>query len=195
MDDIGKLVRYGGQGIRALCVITWNEDGIRPWMSAVRPTVRRVFFAMNRDRLLPAIFSKVNERTGTPIRTTVTTGVGIAVISTFVPLSELAELVNIGTLFTLILVAIGVLVLRRKRPDLERPFSCPGVPLVPILAVLTSFYLMLNLPTATWIRFAVWMVIGLAIYFLYGARHSRLTTDPSYSREADAAASDALVGH
>jgi APA family basic amino acid/polyamine antiporter len=100
----------------------------------------------------------VNERTGTPIRTTVTTGVGIAVISTFVPLSELAELVNIGTLFAFILVAIGVLVLRRKRPDLERPFSCPGVPLIPILAVLTSFYLMLNLPTATWIRFAVWMV-------------------------------------
>jgi APA family basic amino acid/polyamine antiporter len=71
-------------------------------------------------------------------------------------------------------VAVGVLVLRRKRPDLERPFSCPGVPLVPILAVLTSFYLMLNLPTATWIQFVIWMVIGLAIYFLYGARHSRL---------------------
>ncbi len=153
----------------------------------------RVFFAMSRDRLLPATFSKVNERTGTPIRTTVTTGVAVAVISTFVPLSELAELVNIGTLFAFVLVAIGVLVLRRTRPDLERAFRVPGVPFVPVLAILFSVYLMLNLPAATWIRFAVWMVIGFAVYFLYSARHSRLTTDPNYSREADAAARDALT--
>jgi basic amino acid/polyamine antiporter, APA family len=147
----------------------------------------RVFFAMSRDRLLPPVFSKVNQRTGTPVRTTITTGVVVAAISTFVPLSELAELVNIGTLFAFILVAVGVIVLRRKRPDLERPFHCPWVPAVPVLAVLTSFYLMLNLPAATWIRFVVWMAVGLAIYFLYGARHSRLTTDPNYSLEADAA--------
>jgi APA family basic amino acid/polyamine antiporter len=146
---------------------------------------------MSRDRLLPPVFSKVNERTGTPVRTTVTTGVVVALISTFVSLSELAELVNIGTLFAFILVAIGVLVLRRKRPDLERPFRCPWVPVVPILAILTSFYLMLNLPAATWIRFVVWMAIGLGIYFLYGAGHSRLTTDPNYSREADDLARDA----
>ncbi|MGI8716422.1 MAG: amino acid permease, partial [Lapillicoccus sp.] len=151
----------------------------------------RVFFAMSRDRLLPATFSKVNERTGTPVRTTITTGVAVALISTFVPLSELAELVNIGTLFAFILVAVGVLVLRRTRPDLERAFRCPGVPVVPVLAMLAPFYLMLNLPAATWIRFAVWMAIGLAVYFLYSARHSRLTTDPNYSREADTAASDA----
>jgi APA family basic amino acid/polyamine antiporter len=151
----------------------------------------RVFFAMSRDRLLPSVFAKVSERTGAPVRTTITTGVAVAVISTFVPLSELAELVNIGTLFAFILVAIGVMVLRRKRPDLDRAFRCPWVPVVPVLAILTSFYLMLNLPAATWIRFVVWMVIGLAIYFLYGARHSRLTTDPNYSREADDVARDA----
>ncbi|MGH3865505.1 MAG: amino acid permease [Pseudonocardiaceae bacterium] len=149
----------------------------------------RVFFAMSRDRLLPAGFSAVSERFGTPIRTTLTTGVVVAVISTFVPLSELAELVNIGTLFAFILVAIGVLVLRRTRPELPRAFRCPGVPVVPILAVLTSFYLMLNLPAATWIRFAVWMVVGLVVYFAYGARHSRLRTDPNYSRAADQATS------
>ncbi|HEY5247066.1 MAG TPA: amino acid permease, partial [Dermatophilaceae bacterium] len=148
----------------------------------------RVFFAMSRDRLLPPMFAKVNERTGTPVRTTIITGVVVAVISTFVSLSELAELVNIGTLFAFILVAVGVIVLRRKRPDLERPFRCPWVPVVPVLAVLSSFYLMLNLPAATWIRFVVWMAIGLAIYFMYGARHSRLTTDPNYSLEADEAA-------
>jgi C-terminus of AA_permease len=95
--------------------------------------------------------------------------------------------VNIGTLFAFILVSVGVLVLRRKRPDLARPFRCPGVPVVPILAILTSFYLMLNLPAATWIRFVVWMIIGLAIYFLYGAKHSRLATDANYSLAADEA--------
>jgi len=150
----------------------------------------RVFFAMSRDRLLPPVFSRVSERTGTPVRTTITTGVVVAAISSFVSLSELAELVNIGTLFAFILVAVGVLVLRRKRPDLERPFRCPGVPVVPILAVLTSFYLTLNLPAVTWVRFVVWLVIGFAIYFLYGARHSRLATDPNYSLEADASARD-----
>ena len=132
----------------------------------------------------------MSERTGTPVRTTITTGVAVAAISSFVSLSELAELVNIGTLFAFILVAVGVLVLRHKRPDLERPFRCPGVPVVPILAVLTSFYLTLNLPAVTWIRFVVWLVIGFAIYFLYGARRSRLATDPNYSLEADASARD-----
>ena len=149
----------------------------------------RVFFAMSRDRLLPSGFSTVSERFGTPIRTTIMTGVVVAVISTFVPLSELAELVNIGTLFAFILVAIGVLVLRRTRPDLPRAFRCPGVPVIPILAVLASFYLMLNLPGATWIRFAVWMAIGLVVYFAYGVRRSRLRTDPNYSQPADKAAS------
>jgi basic amino acid/polyamine antiporter, APA family len=149
----------------------------------------RVFFAMSRDRLLPSVFSTVNQRFGTPIRTTIMTGAAVAVISTFVPLSELAELVNIGTLFAFVLVAIGILVLRRTRPELPRAFRCPGVPVVPILAVLASFYLMLNLPAATWIRFVVWMVIGLVVYFAHGARRSRLVTDPNYSRAADQAAS------
>ncbi|MEJ7691116.1 MAG: amino acid permease [Nocardioidaceae bacterium] len=150
----------------------------------------RVFFAMSRDRLLPAAFSKVSPRFGTPIRTSITTGVVVALISTFVPLTDLAELVNIGTLFAFVLVAIGVLVLRRTRPDLERAFRCPGVPVVPILAVLAAVYLMLNLPAATWVRFFVWMAIGIVVYLAYGARRSRLVTDPNYSREADAASSE-----
>jgi APA family basic amino acid/polyamine antiporter len=148
----------------------------------------RVFFAMSRDRLLPPAFAKVSPRFGTPLRTSIMTGVVVAVIATFVPLTDLAELVNIGTLFAFVLVAIGVLVLRRTRPDLERAFRCPGVPVVPALAILASIYLMLNLPGATWVRFFVWMAIGFVVYFAYGARHSRLATDPNYSREADQAA-------
>src|SRR4029079_4995590 len=104
----------------------------------------RVFFAMSRDRLLPAGFAKVSPRFGTPLRTTILTGVVVAVIATFVPLTQLAELVNIGTLFAFVLVAIGVVVLRHTRPDLKRAFRCPGVPVVPVLAVLAAFYLMLN---------------------------------------------------
>jgi APA family basic amino acid/polyamine antiporter len=134
----------------------------------------RVFFAMSRDGLLPQSFSRVNPRTGTPVRVTVTTGIVVAVISALVPLSELAELVNIGTLFAFILVAIGVVILRRTRPDLPRAFRTPLVPVLPIASVLASFYLMLNLPAATWIRFAIWLVIGLVVYGLYGARRSRV---------------------
>jgi APA family basic amino acid/polyamine antiporter len=154
----------------------------------------RVFFAMSRDRLLPPMFAKVSPRFGTPVRTSVFTGIVVALISTFVPLTELAELVNIGTLFAFVLVAIGVLVLRKKRPDLERAFRCPGVPFVPILAMLASVYLMLNLPAATWVRFFVWMAIGFVVYFAYGARKSRLVTDPHYSRDADAAAAEQRAG-
>ena len=134
----------------------------------------RVFFAMSRDGLLPASFARVSPRTGTPVRVTVTTGIVVAVISALVPLSELAELVNIGTLFAFILVAIGVVILRRTRPDLPRSFKTPLVPVLPIASVLASFYLMLNLPAATWIRFAIWLVIGLVVYGLYGARRSRV---------------------
>jgi len=124
----------------------------------------------------------VSQRFGTPVRTSITTGVVVAVLSTFVPLTELAELVNIGTLFAFILVAIGVLVLRRTRPDLPRAFRCPGVPVVPILAVLASGYLMLNLPAATWLRFLIWMVVGFVVYFAYGVRHSRLAAAPEEVR-------------
>ncbi len=145
----------------------------------------RVFFAMSRDKLLPPVFAAVSPRFGTPVRTSVSTGVVVAVIATFVPLTELAELVNIGTLFAFVLVAIGVIVLRRTRPDLERAFRCPGVPVVPVLAALAAAYLMLNLPTATWVRFFIWMAIGLVVYFTYGARHSRLETDPNYAREVE----------
>jgi APA family basic amino acid/polyamine antiporter len=137
----------------------------------------RVFFAMARDRLLPPVFATVNERTGTPVRTTITTGVVIAALAGLLPLEELAKLVNIGTLFAFVLVSAGIIVLRRTRPDLERAFRVPWVPLVPILSVLASLYLMLNLTAATWVRFFVWMAVGLVVYAAYGYRRSRLGTE------------------
>ncbi|MGW2930538.1 amino acid permease [Streptomyces sp. NPDC001156] len=134
----------------------------------------RVFFAMSRDGLLPRFFSRVHPRFKTPHRPTVLLGVVIAVVAGFTSLSELAELVNIGTLFAFIVVAIGVIILRRTRPDLHRAFRTPLLPAVPILSVCASLWLMLNLPTETWLRFAVWLVVGFFVYFLYGRAHSRV---------------------
>ncbi len=135
----------------------------------------RVGFAMARDGLLPRGLAKVHSRFGTPYVFTAITGVGVAVIAGFVPLTTLAELVNIGTLFAFMLVSVGVVILRRRRPDLQRSFTVPAAPVVATLAVLLCLYLMLNLTGGTWVRFLVWMAIGLAVYFAYGARHSRLT--------------------
>jgi len=185
---LAEAFRSVGRPVFATVISIGALVGLTTVMMILMLGQSRVFFAMSRDRLLPAAFAKVSPRFGTPLRTTVLTGVVVAVIATFVPLTELAELVNIGTLFAFVLVAVGVLVLRRTRPDLKRAFRCPGVPMVPVLAMLTSVYLMLNLPSATWIRFFVWMAIGLVVYFAYGARRSRLATDPNYSRDADTAA-------
>ncbi|MGW7425455.1 amino acid permease [Streptomyces sp. NPDC054813] len=134
----------------------------------------RVFFAMSRDGLLPRFFSHTHPRFRTPYRPTILLGVVIAIVAGFTSLSELAELVNIGTLFAFIVVAISVIILRNTRPDLDRSFRTPWVPALPIVSVLASLWLMLNLPAETWLRFAIWMVIGFVVYFLYGRSHSRL---------------------
>ncbi|WP_055696556.1 MULTISPECIES: amino acid permease [Streptomyces] len=145
----------------------------------------RVFFAMSRDGLLPLTFSKVHPKFGTPYRSTILLGVIVAVVAGFTSIDELAELVNIGTLFAFVVVALGVILLRKQRPDLPRSFRTPLVPFVPILSVLASLWLMLNLPAETWLRFGVWMVLGVVIYFVYGRSHSRL-------HQRDPQAGDAL---
>jgi basic amino acid/polyamine antiporter, APA family len=142
----------------------------------------RVFFAMSRDGLLPRFFSHVHPRFRTPHRPTVLLGVIIAIVAGFTSLSELAELVNIGTLFAFVVVAIGVVILRRTRPDLPRSFRTPLVPILPVVSVLASLWLMLNLPAETWLRFGVWMALGFLVYFVYGRSHSRLGRDEKQVR-------------
>jgi APA family basic amino acid/polyamine antiporter len=140
---------------------------------------------MCRDGLMPRSFANVNERTHTPVRITATFGLLIAVVAAFVPLKEIVKLVNIGTLFAFIVVNIGVVILRRTKPDLERGFRVPFVPLFPIIGTILCLYLMKYLETATWLRFAGWLIVGLVIYFLYGVRHSRLRQGEVVNPEAE----------
>ncbi|MCI0628450.1 MAG: amino acid permease [Acidobacteria bacterium] len=134
----------------------------------------RIFFVMSRDGLLPRVFAVVHPRFRTPHITTILTGVFVAAFAGFMDINEAVELTNIGTLFAFILVGIGVIVLRATEPNRPRPFRCPWVPWVPLLGVASCAYLMAQLPWLTWVRFVVWLFVGLLIYFLYGAKQSDL---------------------
>jgi basic amino acid/polyamine antiporter, APA family len=139
----------------------------------------RVAFAMSRDNLLPRWFSKVHSTFRTPYRITIITGVLSAILTFSLPLTTLGELVNIGTLAAFVLVSIGVLVLRRTQPDLPRAFKTPLVPYVPIAAALICLFVMGFLTIGTWLRFLVWMGLGLIVYFGYSRSHSRLAQEDS----------------
>ena len=134
----------------------------------------RIIFAMSRDGLLPRGMATVNAKRGVPVRITIGVGVVIAIIAGFSSIGVLEEMVNVGTLFAFVLVSLGVWVLRHKRPDLPRSFKVPLMPVIPILAVLACLWLMINLTAITWIRFLIWMAIGIVVYFLYGRSHSML---------------------
>ena len=134
----------------------------------------RIIFAMSRDGLLPKRLSTVHPKFGTPFFATWVVGIVFGLIAAVIPLNVLAELINIGTLAAFCLVSIAVVVLRKKRPELHRAFRCPGVPVVPALAVLFCVALMTFLSATTWIAFVIWLVIGLAVYFGYSRRHSNL---------------------
>ncbi|MBV9797417.1 MAG: amino acid permease [Solirubrobacterales bacterium] len=180
-STIGTIVAYGAlAGITSVILVLLMGQS-------------RVFFAMSRDRLLPPVFSAVSERFRTPYRTTIVTGIVVAAVSFVFPLKTLAELVNIGTLFAFALVSIGVIVLRRTRPDLPRPFRVPLMPVLPILSVLASVWLMLNLQTTTWVRFGIWMAIGLIVYFVYSHRSSRLARERPAGRRAEQRPRDAAA--
>ena len=134
----------------------------------------RIFFAMSRDGLLPAWASRIHPTYRTPHVTTLITGGIVILASGFTSIGVLGELVSIGTLFAFVIVSVGVIVLRKTRPDLERPFRTPFVPVLPIASALVSLALMLALPWPTWERLFLWMALGLVIYFAYGRTHSKL---------------------
>lgn len=134
----------------------------------------RVFYAMSRDGLLPQFFAVINEKTKTPVRIIILCGLAMAMVSGLIPISQLAELVNIGTLFAFIIVCSGVIVLRYKKPDLHRPFKTPFMPYIPILGIISCLYLILNLPWMTMVRFTIWMAVGVIIYFAFSRTNSAL---------------------
>ncbi len=134
----------------------------------------RIFMSMARDGLLPPVLGKVHPKYKTPYVGTILTGIFVASFAAVANIAEVVDLTNIGTLFAFVLVSLGVIVLRRIEPDRVRPFRVPWVPFTPLISVFSCLYLMYKLPTVTWIRFGIWLLVGLVIYFLYSARHSRL---------------------
>jgi APA family basic amino acid/polyamine antiporter len=134
----------------------------------------RIFFAMARDGLVPESWASINARTGTPAKLTLGFGIFAAIVAAVLPLGAIVEMVNIGTLFAFILVNIGVMVLRRTRPDMDRPFKVPIPYIWCPIGVVLCLYLITGLPLATYIRFVGWLALGLVIYLAYGYSHSRL---------------------
>jgi basic amino acid/polyamine antiporter, APA family len=134
----------------------------------------RVFFSMANDGLMPPWANRVHPKFRTPHITTILTGVAVAIAAGFTPINILGELVSIGTLLAFVIVSLGIMVLRVKRPDLPRPFKTPAVFIVAPAAALVSLGLMAGLPLDTWLRLIIWMVIGVVVYFLYGYNHSKL---------------------
>ena len=134
----------------------------------------RILFAMGRDGLLPKVFTRVNPSTQTPVNNTIIVAVVISILAALVPLGQLAEATSIGTLFAFMIVNAGVISLRRSRPEMDRSFKTPLFPVTPILGVIGCLYLIASLASITWLVFAIWLAIGLIIYFTYGFRRSRL---------------------
>jgi APA family basic amino acid/polyamine antiporter len=142
----------------------------------------RIAFSMSRDGLLPRAMGRTSARTGAPVRATVVFAIPIAILAAVVPLAEIAKLVNIGTLFAFVLVNIGVIWLRRTKPDMERGYRVPFVPVFPVIGIALCVFLMTKLEAATWLRFLGWLVLGLIVYAVYGYRHSRLRNAPRDQR-------------
>ena len=149
----------------------------------------RILFAMGRDGLLPKVFTKVNPRTQTPVNNTIIVTVVVSILAALVPLGQLAEATSIGTLAAFAIVNFGVIALWRARPELERTFKVPLLPLFPVLGVVFCVYLISSLDVITWIVFFLWLALGLAIYMLYGRKHSNAPTarpaeiDPALAAE------------
>jgi APA family basic amino acid/polyamine antiporter len=163
-----------GHTLAAALVAAGVVAGLTTVMLVLYYALTRIIVGVSRDGLLPSFFSVVNAKTRTPVRTTVITGVAMAIMAGFIPLGVLAELVNIGTLAAFVLVCGGVIALRRTHPDMPRPFKTPGGILLPILGVISCGALILFLPFETHLRFIIWLAIGLVIYFAYSIKRSKL---------------------
>jgi APA family basic amino acid/polyamine antiporter len=171
---VAFALAFIGQDWASYVVSAGAVAGIMSVLLVLLLSQPRIFFAMSRDGLLPQAVSKVHPRFGTPYITTIITCVIVAIVAGFTQIQVVGEMTSIGTLFAFMVVCGAVLMLRVRRPDAHRPFRVVGGPLFPVLGILSCLWLMLSLPVVTWIRFLVWLDLGMLVYWLYGRRHSPL---------------------
>lgn len=177
-DPVAEVILRLGYPWGAGLVAAGAIAGLTTVMLAMYYGLTRVFLAIARDGLLPPLFARIDRRTQTPLTVILATGFAMAFIAGFTPISAVAKLVNLGTLAAFFLVSVGVLVLRRRHPDLPRPFRIPFSPLFPLLGAFFCLILALSLPWQTWAAFGVWLAIGFVIYFVYSRHHSALAVNP-----------------
>lgn len=173
-DPIAKVADHAGLGIFSSLIKLGAIAGLSSVILVQLLGQSRVFYSMSRDGLLPPFVQKIHPRFRTPYITSIVTGLAVAIPAAILPVRDAAKLVSIGTLLAFVIVCAGVLVLRIREPNLPRPFKTPFVWFVAPMGAPSAAYLMFYLDIETWVRLLVWLVIGLAIYFLYGRKHSRL---------------------
>jgi len=172
------LQKIGFQGASAV-VATGVITGLTTVMLVLYYALTRIIFAMSRDGLLPHTLSEVNKTTNTPVRVIVFCGLIISLIAGFIPLGTLAEIVNIGTLAAFVIVSLGVIFIRKLHTNNKATFKNKWHPLIPVLGIFSCSALMFFLPAETWIRFLIWVLIGIIFYFIYSIKHSHLNKKPA----------------
>lgn len=173
-DAVADVFTQNGLGWAGILIGIAAVAGLSSVILVDIVAMGRIGFALSRDGLLPGIFARIHPRWGTPVLMTALTVGSVVLLSGLVPISVLAEMVSIGTLFAFLVVSIAVIVLRKTSPNMKRPFRTPWVPFLPVVSVISCLGLMASLAVETWLRFLVWLLLGFVIYFAYGNRKSRL---------------------